>query len=434
MNMTSSTNKFFGFFNALFGEHRPGQRTVQVVDASVAGNGSKSESAVAAPAAKKVPARRPGKGRSVRPFVPHATFAPGQILSATVKRVDEAVAYFSVRGASSVVLSANACEKGGAVAFSDLAVGQRVRVRAKAWYPQTRQIVLDGVEGSISSEKVQEAHANPRPAKPEYEPLAKGTVVLVDGANLLGEFEPAEAANVLRSLSVGLKEQGYEAQIYLEHRARTFLIWHQGTEEAGEAFKALCRELDVVPVDREADLAILQTLSAIPNSVAVTNDRYRDYAKAFPELVGTPRLRQFTVACIGGKKLISVDGLARAITVAAPGGVAETDGAAVERTQEATALAEEAPSEDIGYGGVLLAQGQMRGAIRCFEKDAARKRPEGYAGLAEICVRRGDVKKAAKYVALGEKLRRRLRDQKLRCRRLKAEWRRANHAVCGQFA
>ena len=103
-----------------------------------------------------------------------------------------------------------------------------------------------------------------KPLKPFYETLPKATIVLIEGANLLLEFEPAQAPKVLRSVVDGLKELGYDARIYLEHRAWKFMCFHQGSEEAGEKFKALCRELNVTIVGREADLAILQVLKTVP--------------------------------------------------------------------------------------------------------------------------------------------------------------------------
>ena len=283
-----------------------------------------------------------------------------------------------------------------------------------------------------------------KPLKPSYETLPKGTVVLIDGANLLHEFEPAEAPKVLRSVVDGLKEQGYDARIYLEHRAWKFMCFHQGSEEAGEKFKALCRELDVTIVGREADLAILQVLKTVPESVGLTNDRYSDYAKTFPDLVGTPRLRGFSVTKIDDLKLISVDGLSKAVKVEqTEQKVQEPEESivqdpvvkesVVERPQPVRTFSNDVKGGFCGYGNVLLAKGNVQGAIRCFKKGIARHQSEGYAGLAEICHSQGDAKGAIKFTQLGEKLQRRLRDQKLRKRRLWAERRRASsyaYALC----
>ena len=439
MNNTKQSG-FLGFLKAVFAGFGAEQASERQVT-----NGGPSERKVAA--VKKASARRNDWKRTARSANVRRTFAEGQVLSATVKRVDQASAYFTVKGASSAVVSAKSCEKSGTVRFVDLGVGQIVRVRVKAWYPQTRQIVLSGVEEIVRSgaKKAIVSKCVERVVKPAYETLPKGTVVLIDGANLLHEFEPAEAPKVMRSVVDGLKEQGYEARIYLEHRAWKFYSFNQGSEEAGEAFKTLCRNLDVTIVGREADLAILQVLKAVPKSVALTNDRYVDYAKTFPDLVGTPRLRGFSVTKIDNLELISIDGLSKAVKVAerveqkvrvleepvVQDSVVEE--LVIERPQHVRTFSNDVKGGFCGYGNVLLAKGNVQGAIRCFEKGVARHQSEGYARLAEIYHSQGDAKGAKKFARLGEKLQRRLRDQKLRKRRLWAERRRASYnsyALC----
>ena len=437
MNNTKKSG-FLGFLKAVFA----GFGAEQASERQVA-NERPSESKGSA--VKKAPARRNDWKRTARSANVRRTFAEGQVLSATVKRVDQASAYFTIKGASSAVVSAKSCEKSGTVRFADLGVGQIVRVRVKAWYPQTRQIVLSGVEEIVCSDakKAIVRKCVERAVKPAYETLPKGTVVLVDGANLLHEFEPAEAPKVLRSVVDGLKEQGYDARIYLEHRAWKFYSFNQGSEEAGKKFKALCRELDVTIVGWEADLAILQVLKTVPKSVGLTNDRYADYAKTFPDLVGTPRLCGFSVTKIDNLELISIDGLSKAVKVAerveqkvwvleepvVQDSVVEEP--VIERPQAVRTFSNDVKGGFCGYGNVLLAKGNVQGAIRCFEKGVARHQSEGYAGLAEICHSQGDVKTAAKFARLGEKLQRRLRDQELRKRRLWAERRRA---CCNRYA
>lgn len=439
MNITKQSG-FLGFLKAVFAGFGAEQASERQVT-----NGGPSERKVAA--VKKASVRRNDWKRTVRTANVRRTFAEGQVLSATVKRVDQASAYFTVKGASSAVVPAKSCEKSGTVRFADLGVGQIVRVRVKAWHPQTRQIVLSGVEEIVRSgaKKAIVRKCVERVVKPAYETLSNGTVVLIDGANLLHEFEPAEAPKVMRSVVDGLKEQGYDARIYLEHRAWKFYSFNQGGEEAGEKFKALCRELDVTIVGREADLAILQVLKTVPKSVGLTNDRYADYAKTFPDLVGTPRLRGFSVTKIDDLKLISIDGLPKAVKVserveqkaqALEAPVVQdsvVDEPVIERPQPVRTFSNDVKGGFCGYGNVLLAKGNVQGAIRCFKKGVARHQSECYAGLAEICHSQGDAKGAKKFARLGEKLQRRLRDQELRKRRLWAERRRASYnsyALC----
>lgn len=241
-----------------------------------------------------VRAKKPvARSNDWRHSAPHAAtrafFREGQVVTAVVRRVDEGTAYLSVNGTGSATVSAKACAKEGAVAYGDLAVGQKVRGRVKAWYPKTRQLVFAGIEGIVSAataEKDPGSVGAGRQPKPVYATLPAGTAVLVDGANVLHAFKPTEASQVLRSLVDGLKAQGYEARIFLEHRAWKFLACNQASEAAGEAFMALCRELDVTFVGREADLAILQSLKAVPNSVGLTNDRYADDPEGAFALMG----------------------------------------------------------------------------------------------------------------------------------------------------
>lgn len=196
-------------------------------------------------------------------------------------------------------------------------------------------------------------------------------------------------------------------------------------------------------VGREADLAILQVLKTVPNSVGLTNDRYADYAKTFPDLVGTPRLRGFSVTKIDDLKLISIDGLSKAVKVserveqkaqALEAPVVQdsvVDEPVIERPQPVRTFSNDVKGGFCGYGNVLLAKGNVQGAIRCFKKGVARHQSEGYAGLAEICHSQGDANGAKKFARLGEKLQRRLRDLQLRKRRLLAERRRASpYALC----
>ena len=439
MNNTKQSG-FLGFLKAVFasfGAEQAGEIKIR--------NEKPSKRKVAT--VKKASVRRNDWKRQSRSANARRIFANGQVLTAAVKRVDQASAYFTVKGACSVVVSAKSCEESGTIRFADLRVGQTVRVRVKAWYPQTQQIVLSGVEEILTAGLPNKANIYKhefKPLKPSYETLPKGTVVLIDGANLLHKFEPAEAPKVLRSVVDGLKEQGYDARIYLEHRVWMFMCFHQGSEEASEKFKALCRELDVTIVGREADLAILQVLKTVPESVGLTNDRYSDYAKTFPDLVGTPRLRGFSVTKIDDLKLISVDGLSKAVKVEQTEQKVQepeesivqdpvVEEPVVERPQPVRTFSNDVKGGFCGYGNVLLAKGNVQGAIRCFKKGIARHQSEGYAGLAEICHSQGDAKGAIKFTQLGEKLQRRLRDQKLRKRRLWAERRRASYnpyALC----
>ncbi len=102
-------------------------------------------------ATKKVETKKPSAHEVRRAAVRQrnrVAFCRGQRIMATVKRVDKSCAFFDVRGASSVVLSRKALsgDSGRGIKYDQLAVGMRLRAVVRDWYPQTRQIVLSGVE------------------------------------------------------------------------------------------------------------------------------------------------------------------------------------------------------------------------------------------------------------------------------------------------
>ncbi len=259
----------------------------------------------------------------------------------------------------------------------------------------------------------------------------------MDGANLLGAFDAGEAADVLLSLCEGLKKQGYASQVYLEHRTWKYICCNQDGEKSRNAFLRACDDLGVCIVRKESDLAILQTLKVVKGAVAMTNDHYRDYARSFPSIVGSPRIRGFLVTQVGTEKLIAIDGLASAVPVTGHGKqegafpTAETGGCEDEAAEKLDGLGEGKRSftSDMagglcGYANVLLEKGQVEAAIHCFKKVVARHESAGFAGLAAICDSRGDVKSAARFAKLRERLERRKREQAIRKRRIAAERRR----------
>jgi len=360
-------------------------------------------------------------------------FKEGQVLTGKVMRIDQSSIYFSVPGASSVVLSAKnfAKEQAGKKACDCLAVGQKCRICVKAWYPQTRQIVLSGRVEALGTPEGSRRGSERRSVKPDYEIIPRGTPIMVDGANFLGDFEPCDATRAITSLFAGLREQGYEPTIYLEHRTWKYLSCNQESEEAATEFHRACKDLDVTIVGREADVTILQALGSIPEAVGVTNDHYADYAKAFPSIVGSSRLRGFVVSTIGKDKFIMIDGLVQAIQlrehVVQKSYMHETAGEAVNQNLPHVSVrkfTKDSTSGLCGHGNALLEKKRLHGAIHCFEKVISQNNADGYVGLAEVCDCQGDAKTAAKFTLLGEKLERRMRDREIRNRRIAAERRR----------
>lgn len=371
--------------------------------------------------------------------VGNTRFQLGQIVTATVQRIDVGGLYFKVPSARTAVLSAKTFgidQVDREKKMRNFKVGDKIRAKIKAWYPENGQLVFSGITGRIgeNDEKRTDGRAadktvnvnvvRPKTGKPDYQVISKDSTILVDGANILGAFEPEEAADVLKSLSDGLRNLGYESRIYLERRSMNYYSFNQENDASSRDFEAVCKDLDVTVVVWESDLVILQALKAVPNSTGITKDRLADYEKAFPELVGSKRLRSFSVSRIDGKTLIMIDGLTDAITV---------EKHAVESVEKETPVESVAPRMFTnnakrglyGFGNTLFENGNMPAATRCYNRVVAGRHPEGFEGLAEIYACSGDAKKAAKCEKLGEELRRRLREQKRRGLRRAAERRRA---------
>lgn len=164
------------------------------------------------------------------------------------------------------------------------------------------------------AQKPTPAHTVPNTArKPDYKPLAKGTTLFVDTANLIGSIGPEHAAARLMSLRQALASAGYPVVFYWECRAFTWTKAQQATEAEKRALKAFVAREDVSLVVREADLDIIQAVQATPNSVCLTRDHYNDYAETYPEIVGSPRHRSFSSAKIDGVVVLTVFGLKEAI-------------------------------------------------------------------------------------------------------------------------
>lgn len=163
-------------------------------------------------------------------------------------------------------------------------IGHKLTVKVESYQPCMQQYVLTKVE---------------TPRKPMKHLLPAGTTIVVDSANVLGrvhevamEVSPIEA---LRSLEEGLVSLGYKPIFFMEYGTYG---WAMKTYAAhAEAFDAFCKA-KVGLVCGEADEVLLQTAFSMPDAVILTNDRLRDYAEAYPEIVGTKRVCGYTV--VGG--------------------------------------------------------------------------------------------------------------------------------------
>lgn len=196
------------------------------------------------------------------------------------------------------------------VAMAQYAIGQQVIAKVCAYYEDMQRLVMV----LASSEDVQRIKAVSA-KKPAKRLLPKGTPILIDSANVLGrvhdvamEVTPIEA---LRSLDEGLLRLGYEPIFFMEYRTYGWAM--KAYSASAEAFDAFCKE-KVGFVTSEADEVLLQTAFSMPDAVILTNDRFRDYAEAYPEIVGTKRMRGYSV--VGGAyPVVSIPGIKELIVL-----------------------------------------------------------------------------------------------------------------------
>ena len=288
------------------------------------------------------------------------------------------------------------------------------------------------------------------PRKPDFEPLVGGTVFLWDVANLFGRIGPEDAAWRLESISRSLEAQGYRSLFFIERRALTWAKHNQLTAADVAALGAFARRGDFSIVadgcreDRsgEADCAILQVAEAIPNSICVSYDHYIDYAKAHPGIVGTGRIRSFTVSRLEGNLVIAVNGLTRAIVVEP-----QQKGIMDEFEVGLVSGQSEIPFVELGVDerrtGLLavaaeyVRRGDVRNAERVYAK-MARKDPAAYDALADLyCEGQGvrpDAKKAARFERLARESKKCRVERELRDRRVRARAYRAGRSDLTHFA
>lgn len=117
---------------------------------------------------------------------------------------------------------------------------------------------------------------------------SKRTVVLIDGSNVAHscEGERAQLGNIL-AVCDRLREEGYEPLILVDAALR-----HQIDDR--DAYERLVEEGEIrqAPAGTDADYFILSFARELDASI-VSNDRYRDRQKAFPD--AAKRLIKFMV-------------------------------------------------------------------------------------------------------------------------------------------
>lgn len=302
--------------------------------------------------------------------------------------------------------------------------------------------------------------------KRDYQPLKKGTTFLVDTANLVGKLGPEHVAERLTAVAASLEARGYRTCFFWEHRAFKWARWNQLNAADVAALEAFARRKDVSLVGEESDLAMLQAARTIADSVLVTQDRLRDYAASYADIVATARHRAFSVATVGGHRLLTIYGLREAIEILPVAAVSVSKASPVEpapkaesapKAPQVPAAAAEVVEEGrweldqnvvraraakpvfvpdrkglLGVADACLARGEAKRAFALIDQ-VARKRPKFYRDIANAFANgqgvAPDVRKASHYDGLADRREKALRELRRRRKRLAAEHRRRSMAL-----
>ena len=152
--------------------------------------------------------------------------------------------------------------------------------------------------------------------------LETGTFFLFDTANLLASTGYRRAARTLEVISWNLTSQGYRAVFFLERRSYNYARGQQGSLQDAAMLKAFARRGDVVLIEEalggersESDDAMLQLAEVLPNSVCISNDRFRDYASIHPDILKSGRVRGYNARRFNDAMYIMIPGLKRAVVI-----------------------------------------------------------------------------------------------------------------------
>lgn len=356
---------------------------------------------------------------------------------ATIKDVRTEGVYI-VRDSGSGCISPRCWGNGEArkAALTRIRPGDMLEVQVASWNPRCDVVSLILPGFAPCGKKVKptcrdKGLVREHKSKPDFRPIPSGSLLAVDTANVFGKVGPAHAARVLESIASALDRDGYRTLFFIERRALAWLIHNQDTEAERDALKDFCRRSDVSLVGDEADLPILQTLEVEEGSYAISMDSFSDYAREFPEIVGTKgRIRKFSFARVGDRLNISIDGVRHMVVVDMHYETDKVDEAPVTPVNPIVAdvgddsdgtTHDEQPQ---GKPTPMVHIGKMSSAIRYLGK-VARKDPAGYFALAELFGAgahdgKADPKKAARYEKLGRKFSKRIREMAKRYNRLNA--------------
>ena len=223
-------------------------------------------------------------------------------------------------------------------ALAEIRPGDVLEAVIRSYDPHTRScsLVLPGFEDLPRLPKLK--WSNPhcggkvqqfvKTAKPVFAPEEAGTTFVFDFANICASLPLRVLPNAKVAIEGRFAASGYATIFYLDKKSAGWLSHNLGSQEAKDKFFGDLRangNAAMVGFNRrscvslrkcgEADLAILQTVSAVRHSVAVSCDGYHDYADAFSEVVAE-RVRGFSVVVLPNESaVLTIEGVKEAVVI-----------------------------------------------------------------------------------------------------------------------
>lgn len=198
-------------------------------------------------------------------------------------------------------------------ALAQLQVGQTLGVVVRSYDRITRHASL-ALQGR---ETLQPVHKKGNVGDGEIHKSASKILWCVDLPNIIGCVRPEFVTGLMPAITDAVVQTGDEVRFCVE---RPCLWWLRGRLSEAQYSELLkqCKLKEVSVVYGEADLVLLQMAKLVPEAVIVTNDALRDYKEVHPEIVGTERVKKYTVVSFpdaNGCIMLSIAGIRDGIVV-----------------------------------------------------------------------------------------------------------------------
>lgn len=271
------------------------------------------------------------RGKFVVNANPHQ-FSVGEKFEVIVTSIRTEAVYVEVPGGYLGMVSPRCWGVGASrtQALAQLHPGDRLDVVVRLWCPLTKtlSLVLPGHENIVACAQKRKnwrsSMGGKTTTKPPFKGIAKGAIFVFDLASVFGKLPHSYFCEFIPTVRSALQSEGYSTIFFIEKRAMYWVWAKVFSRIALERFADECKAEDVTIVSRgEADLPILQTVTVLDNAYAVSADWFTDYRAAFPNIVGSDRVRKFSLAKLpGAQVLLTIDGLSKGIVLKTPSSTA----------------------------------------------------------------------------------------------------------------